>query len=235
MALTDLYSNIHLLIRWLHVIAGITWIGHLYFFNFVNGPMQGKLDGPTKKLLNPQLMPRALFWFRWGAMITLLAGLTLFCMVYMDWANGVKMSSLWTAGPNDFVISQRAWWIVIGMTCGIVMWFNVWFMIWPRQKRIQAAVRDGTKPDAEEVRIAGLASKVNTYLSGPMLFGMLAPNHYGSINPLTAIIAIALGLFAIWYAYQGAPKAGAAFATEGKGAAAPAAAAAAPAAAGEKK
>src|SRR5438477_12039865 len=69
--------------RWLHVLAGIVWIGHLYFFNFVNGPFQGKLDGPTKKIVNPQLMPRALFWFRWGAMFTLIFGLILFTMLYM--------------------------------------------------------------------------------------------------------------------------------------------------------
>jgi len=83
MALSDFVSNVELLVRWIHVIAGIVWIGHLYFFNFVNAPLQGKLDGPTKKLVNPQLMPRALFWFRWGAMITFLMGLTLFTMIYM--------------------------------------------------------------------------------------------------------------------------------------------------------
>ncbi len=82
MALQDLYSNIHLLMRWLHVIAGITWIGHLYFFNFVNVPLQGALDDAGKKAVNPQMMPRALWWFRWGAMITLLAGLWLFVQIY---------------------------------------------------------------------------------------------------------------------------------------------------------
>ena len=76
----DWYSNFHLVIRWLHVIAGITWIGHLYFFNFVNVPLQGALDDASKKAVNPQLMPRALWWFRWGAMITFLAALTLFTL-----------------------------------------------------------------------------------------------------------------------------------------------------------
>ena len=56
---------LNLFFRWAHVVAGIAWIGHLYFFNWVNGPFQGKIDGPTKKLVNPELMPRALFWFRW--------------------------------------------------------------------------------------------------------------------------------------------------------------------------
>src|SRR5260370_31636979 len=83
MAVTDVFWNFEFLFRWLHVLAGIVWIGHLYFFNFVNGPFQGKLDGPTKKIVNPQLMPRALFWFRWGAMFTFIFGLVLFTMLYM--------------------------------------------------------------------------------------------------------------------------------------------------------
>src|SRR3989338_4005744 len=81
--MSDAYSNIHLIVRWLHVIAGIIWVGHLYFFNFVNIPLQGSLDDATKKAVNPKLMPRVLWWFRWGAMITLLAGLVLFTMNYM--------------------------------------------------------------------------------------------------------------------------------------------------------
>ena len=74
MALTDFFSNLQLLIRWLHVMAGIVWIGHLYFFNFVNIPFQGTIGGDVKKVVNPQLLTRALWWFRWGAMITFLAG-----------------------------------------------------------------------------------------------------------------------------------------------------------------
>src|SRR3989449_5052019 len=68
--------------RWGHVVAGIIWIGHLYFFNWVNGPLQGKLDGATKKLVNPELMPRALFWFRWGAAWTWITGILLGGLVY---------------------------------------------------------------------------------------------------------------------------------------------------------
>jgi len=60
-------AGLEAIFRWLHVFAGIVWIGHLYFFNWVNGPLQAKLDGPTKKVVNPELMPRALYWFRWGA------------------------------------------------------------------------------------------------------------------------------------------------------------------------
>src|SRR4029077_10534120 len=76
-------NKVEFFFRWLHVIAGITWIGHLYFFNFVNVPLQGVLDDATKKAVNKELLFRALFWFRWGAMVTLLAGLGLFTMNYM--------------------------------------------------------------------------------------------------------------------------------------------------------
>jgi uncharacterized membrane protein len=73
---------IQLFLRWAHVVAGIMWIGHLYFFNWVNGPFQAKLDGPTKKIVNPELMPRALFWFRWGAAWTWITGILLATLVY---------------------------------------------------------------------------------------------------------------------------------------------------------
>src|SRR5437867_3722734 len=68
--------------RWMHVLAGIMWIGHLYFFNFVNGPLQTKLDGPTKKAVNPELLPRALYWFRWGAAWTWITGVLLLSIVF---------------------------------------------------------------------------------------------------------------------------------------------------------
>jgi uncharacterized membrane protein len=180
------------------------------------------MDGPTKKLVNPQLMPRALFWFRWGAMITFIMGLILFTMIYMYKGNGeFGPSAVFTAGTGDFLISDRAWWILLGMVCGTIMWFNVWFVIWPRQKVIQAGVRDGKPAPPEMAKTAALASKINTYLSGPMLFGMLAPNHYGSINIVTAVIAIGLGLLVIWRGYALSTTAAASFATEGGGAAAP--------------
>lgn len=78
----DLNNWLQLLFRWAHVVAGIIWIGHLYFFNWVNGPFQSKLDGPTKKIVSPELMPRALFWFRWGAAWTWITGILLAGLVY---------------------------------------------------------------------------------------------------------------------------------------------------------
>jgi uncharacterized membrane protein len=219
--MTTVRDNLQFFIRWLHVIAGITWIGHLYFFNFVNANVQPKLDGPTKKAVNPHLMMRALFFFRWGAMITFLAGLYLLVDVYFNLFEGG--GAFWNA---DGTLATRAWWIMIGATAGIIMWFNVWFVIWPRQKIIQAGTRDGTKVDPQLAKTAGNASKLNTYLSGPMLFGMLAaPGHYAAFSWYTGAGAIVLGLLAIWFVFKGAPKAAADFPTA---AAAPAPAPAAP-------
>jgi len=205
MALSDLYSNLHLLFRWLHVIAGIVWIGHLYFFNFVNVPLQGVLDDAGKKAVNPKLMPRALWWFRWGAMITFIAGLILFTMDYM-YAPGVGFGST-SLFMDAEGVTGRAWWILFGMTLATIMWFNVWFIIWPAQQKIL-----GGKASAEELpgirRRAYLASRTNTYLSAPMLFGMLAPSHYGAINILTLLIASAVGLVIIWHAISSSTKVG---------------------------
>ena len=206
LARSDWEGNLELFLRWLHVIAGIIWIGHLYFFNFVNANFQAKIDKEIKQKVNPQLMPRALFWFRWGAMLTFIFGLALFTLLYMYKGDGkFGPSSLWKFNDK---ITDRAIWIMIGMTCGIIMWFNVWFVIWPRQQKIIRAVRDGKAPDAAMVKMAGNASKLNTYLSAPMLFGMLAPGHYSSINPVTAIIAVVLGLATIFHVFMVAPKVG---------------------------
>ena len=205
MALGDLFSNVELLMRWLHVIAGITWVGHLYFFNFVNVPLQAALDDAGKKAVNPKLMPRALWWFRWGAMLTFLAGLWLFTQLYMYIPGvGFGASNLMTDAEG---ITDRAWWIMIGMLLGSIMWFNVWFIIWPIQKKIL-----GGKASAEELpkirRRAYLTSRTNTYLSGPMLFGMLAAAHYGAINLVTLLVFAAIAVALIWHAIKFSGKVG---------------------------
>ncbi|MGH9782869.1 MAG: urate hydroxylase PuuD, partial [Terriglobia bacterium] len=192
MALSNLYRDLELLFRWLHVLAGIIWIGHLYFFNFVNVPLQAALDDAGKKAVNPKLMPRALWWFRWGAMITFLSGLTLFTMIYM-YSAGTGFGPSGAFLPPGGAITDRAWWIMFGMLLATVMWFNVWFIIWPAQRKIL-----GGKASAEELpvirRRAYLASRTNTYLSGPMLFGMLAPNHFGAFDLPVLIVALIVGL-----------------------------------------
>ena len=97
--------------RWLHVFAGITWIGHLYFFNWVNGPLQAKLDGPTKKAVVPELMPRALYWFRWGAAYTWFTGILLIGMVYYMGQQALATDATWSAGAFfcSFASRQTVW------------------------------------------------------------------------------------------------------------------------------
>ncbi|MDP3703850.1 MAG: urate hydroxylase PuuD [Candidatus Omnitrophota bacterium] len=203
--MSDAYSNIHLIVRWLHVIAGITWIGHLYFFNFVNVPLQGSLDDATKKAVNPQLMPRVLWWFRWGAMITLLAGLILFVLTYF-YTPGVGFGATSLLMDADG-ITDRAMWILFGMLLGAIMWFNVWFIIWPTQKRLLTG-----KVPAEAIPAARkkalLTSRVNSFLSGPMLFGMLAPAHYGAMSFSSLLMAIGLGVLAIWFSIKSSSQVG---------------------------
>ena len=127
MALGDLYNNVQLLLRWIHVIAGIVWIGHLYFFNFVNVPFQGTIGADVKKTVNPQLLPRALWWFRWGAMVTFLTGLLLFTQLYLFIPRaGFGMSARLV---NDAGMTGQAYWILLGMLLGTVMWFNVLSLI----------------------------------------------------------------------------------------------------------
>lgn len=204
--LTDVYSNLQLLLRWIHVLAGIIWVGHLYFFNFVNVPFQATIGPDIKKAVNPQMLGRALWWFRWAAMVTFIAGLLLFQQIYM-FTPGVGF------GPSELFRSAdgmtgRAIWILIGMGLGFAMWGNVWFAIWPNQRKILRAVRDGAPVDPAWPRKALGASRANAYMSGPMLFGMLAPSHYGSISIVTAAVAIGLGVLAIWWALRTAPRVG---------------------------
>ena len=206
MALGDFFSNFSFLMRWIHALAGIVWIGHLYFFNFVNVPLQGALDDAAKKAVNPKLMPRALWWFRWGAMITFISGLILFSLTYMYTPGGE-----W--GPNNLFrdlsgsMTGRATWILLGMLFGTIMWFNVWFIIWPAQKNmLTGKVPADQLPNVRKRAL--LASRTNTYLSGPMLFGMLAPAHYGAFNWVTFAVVSVLALIAIWWAIKTSSKAG---------------------------
>ncbi len=206
MALSDWFTNVSLLMRWIHVIAGITWIGHLYFFNFVNVPLQGSLDDAAKKAVNPKLLPRALWWFRWGAMITFVAGLVLFTLTYM-YTPGQGFGSNNLFQNLDGSLTGRALWILFGMLFGTIMWFNVWFIIWPAQKKMLSGQVPQDKLPAVRKR-AFLASRTNTFLSGPMLFGMLAPAHYGASNNVTLLVAVVLGVVAIWWAIKTSHKAG---------------------------
>lgn len=206
MALEDWYSNIHLFVRWLHVFVGIIWIGHLYFFNFVNVPLQAALDDAGKKAVNPKLLPRALWWFRWGAMITFIAGLVLYTMIYMYTPGGGFGPS---SAAKDLLgnWTGRHAWILIGMLLGTIMWFNVWFIIWPAQKSLlQGKVPADQAPNVRKKAL--LASRTNTYLSGPMLYGMLAAGHYSAFNWVTFIIFTLTAVAIMFHMIQKSHKVG---------------------------
>jgi len=181
-----------IIIRWAHVIFGIIWIGHLYFFNLVNVPFQGGLDKELKPKVNPALLLRAFWWFRWGAMYTLIFGLVLFFWHYI--------------GPEHLIrdqegnMSGRGMWIEFGMLLGIIMWFNVWFVIWPRQKKILGGMISGTPPaDGPKLAAtAGKASRFNTYASGPMLYGMLAAPHFSIMSGPVLVVVSLIGL-GFWF------------------------------------
>ena len=183
----DVNSLVSVLIRWVHILFGIIWLGHLYFFNLVNVPFQGDLDKELKPKVNPKLLLRAFYWFRWGAMYTFLFGLLLFGYKY------IHQGLLFEPGGH---MSNRAHWILFGAMMGTIMWFNVWFVIWPRQKRILGGMASGTPhPDAAKMAATAMkASRFNTYASGPMLFGMIVPNNYAGWPAAGMLLAIILGV-----------------------------------------
>ncbi|MEP5566192.1 MAG: urate hydroxylase PuuD [Halioglobus sp.] len=142
--------------RWAHVLFGITWIGLLYYFNFVQTEYFKEAEADAKADAVKKLAPRALWWFRWGAMFTFLTGLTLLHQV----------------GATTNIMGMPAIWM--GALAGTLMFLNVWLIIWPKQQ-IVIGLKEGDGPSAAAK--AGLASRTNTLLSGPMLFGMLASKH----------------------------------------------------------
>lgn len=166
-------------VRWLHILFGITWIGILYYFNFVQGTAfaQAPQDAKSRQVNFVTLVPRALLFFRWAAMFTFLAGLTLL-IAYGAGAGGV--------GRTYFAVG-RGHLILVGALMGTIMMLNVWAIIWPNQKRLIEANRTllegGTAPPDQPkwARRAFLASRVNTLLSFPMVFFMVAAPFMGTL------------------------------------------------------
>lgn len=190
------------LLRWLHFFAGIIWIGHLYFFNFVNVPFQGKIDPAIKKSVNPELLPRALWWFRWAAMVTFLSG-----WFYIYWKNWVATDA-GMKGPGGLMTSTWGQWIMSGALFGTVMWFNVWFIIWPAQKRIISGIKSGQAAPPELAKRALLASRTNTYLSVPLLFFMAGASHFPMFGIVPWILVVAVGFGVAWLAIKASAKVG---------------------------
>jgi uncharacterized membrane protein len=160
------------ILRWIHFLAGITWIGILYYFNFVQTPFFAETEAPVRIGAIQKLVPRALWWFRWGAMITFLAGLLMYIM---------RMSEM---GPGLFYSSSYGVTITVGGLIGTIMFLNVWLVIWPNQQVVIASTNQvasggqALPAAAGAARRAALTSRTNTVFSIPMLFYMGAASHY---------------------------------------------------------
>ena len=152
--------------RWLHVLSAIMWIGLLWYFNFVQIPNMPNIPDDQKPAISKVIAPAALWWFRWGAMATVATGLIL------GYLNGYLESAMTLGFRGDGLPQHIA--IGIGMWLGIVMWFNVWFVIWPNQKKALGIVKVEDSVKAASARTAMLFSRTNTLLSIPMLFSMVA-------------------------------------------------------------
>lgn len=158
-------------LRWSHVLVGIMWIGHLFYFNFTQIPNMAKIPDEQKPAIGKVIAPAALFWFRWAAMLTLITGLLLALNQGYLW----QALTLGAADDPAFAVPKNIL-IGIGMWLAIIMWFNVWFIIWPNQQR--ALNIDNKFPEltadvkAGHAKRAMLFSRTNTLLSVPMLVAM---------------------------------------------------------------
>lgn len=157
------------LFRWLHVISGVMWIGLLWYFNFVQIPNMPNIPDDQKPAIGKVIAPAALWWFRWGAMSTIVTGLILAHL------NGYLIDAIALGFTNSGASTP----IGIGMWLGAIMWFNVWFVIWPNQKKALGIVEVGADEKAAAARTAMLYSRTNTLLSFPMLYCMVAAQNGG--------------------------------------------------------
>jgi uncharacterized membrane protein len=187
------------LLRFIHFFAGVAWIGHLYYFNFVQGAFFAEIDAPTKNVAFQKLVPKALWWFRWGAMFTFLSGLGMLLI------QGAELK-------GDFLMTPYGVYIWTGALMGIIMFLNVWLIIWPKQKIMIASaesVLKGGQADPNAAKVAPqalLASRTNVMFSIPMLFFMGASRHLSldiAGNPMVAVgvvsaLILTLEANAIW-------------------------------------
>ncbi len=151
--------------RWLHVASGIMWVGLLWYFNFVQMPSMPKIPDEQKPAIGKVIAPTALFWFRWAALATVVTGLAV-------------------AGMNGYLVQalsmQRPFLAIgVGMWLALLMAFNVWFIIWPNQKKALGIVTVPADEKAKAARMAMLTSRFNTMLSLPMLYAMVAQQNGG--------------------------------------------------------
>lgn len=160
--------NLWSTLTWLHVFAGVIWIGLLYYFNFVQVPAVGAATadtgGPGPAAINKYVAPRALLWFRWGALATWLTG-------------AAALEAMGIGIVNAFLLRDGAAIIGFGAWLGTIMLFNVWVLIWPNQKKILGIVEATDAEKAKARPIALMASRTNTMLSIPMLMCMVGQGH----------------------------------------------------------
>ena len=162
--------------RYFHVIAGITWIGMLYYFNFVQTEYFKEAEADAKKDAMAKLAPRALWWFRWGAMVTFITGLYLFHK--LGAFTNLNLAPIW-----------------VGALAGTFMFLNVWLIMWPNQQ-VVLGMKEGDGPSSAAK--AGLASRTNTLFSGPMLLGMLGSKHLAvPLGGASTGLYLALGLIVL--------------------------------------
>ena len=165
----SIMALVELTLRWLHLFFGVLWIGHLYYFNFTQGTFlnDAEVDAGAKTWARRRLLPVALYYFRWGAMWTLVTG-----VIYYGLLGHLE------GGFGNFLASSHGWAISIGALFGITMWYNVWFVIWPMQKIVIANAEGTAKGQPTNPAAAGagaranVASRTNTLLSIPVLFFM---------------------------------------------------------------
>ena len=161
-------------VRCLHILSGIMWIGLLYYFNFVSTPTMPAIPADMKPALGKYITPAALFWFRWGAMSTIVFG------IILAWLNGYLVQA-YTLDATEGFTNPTFLIIGIGMWLATIMWFNVWFIIWPNQQKalnIDNKYADlSADAKAAAAKTAGMFSRINTMLSLPMLFCMAAASH----------------------------------------------------------
>ena len=164
------------LFRWGHIISGVMWIGLLYYLNIIQGAFVAEAAGPTKVEVSTKLQPRVMWWFRWAAMSTFVFGVLL--ILY-------KVNAAGSMG--GYFKSPQGMSIAFGGILGTIMWFNVWFIIWPNQKVMIATAQEAAKsgkPAAalgNRPRVAFLASRTNVMLSIPLFFFMAASHYAGGV------------------------------------------------------
>ena len=162
--------------RWIHFLSGVTWIGLLYYFNFVQVPAIAEANadqgGPGPAAINKYVAPRALLWFRWAAVVTWVSG-----ALYLMSAPQYGFVNAFTLGATMDVAAAQVQIIGVGAWLGTIMLFNVWVLIWPNQKKVLGIVSASDDEKNRARRTALLASRTNTMLSIPMLLFMGAAAH----------------------------------------------------------